>query len=254
MHPILIDLGPLTIHTYGLMVALAFLAAIWWGGHEARLAGLKHEIVPDLALLILIAAIVGARLVYVLIELPRFLNTPLKMLMFWEGGLVFSGGLALAVPAGWWAVRRHNQPPLPWCDAAAPAIALGQAIGRLGCLGAGCCYGKPTTLPWGITFHAEQSLAPQNISLHPTQIYHALAALLCFGVLVLLRQRLPRPGQRLGLYLVMFPVLRFIIEFFRDDHRGTVGPISLTQLMAGIFLSVGLWLLFHQPKGEQHDH
>lgn len=252
MHPILIELGPLTIHTYGLFVALAFLISIWWGQREARLAGLDASLVPDLALAICFSAILGARVVYVIIEFPFFLENPLHAFMFWRGGLVFSGGLALAIVVGWFVVQRKGQSPLRWCDAAAPAIALGQAIGRLGCLGAGCCYGKPTELPWSIVFNAPNSLAPTGIALHPTQIYHALASLFCFLLLVLFRRPLKMPGQRLGVYLVCYPVLRFIIEFFRNDHRGAVGPLSLTQVMAILFFCLGLWLLLRNSKREHH--
>ncbi|WP_022662799.1 prolipoprotein diacylglyceryl transferase [Paucidesulfovibrio longus] len=251
MYPTLIDFGPLAVHTYGLFVAMAFLAAIWWASREARLAGLDAEIVPDVALLILISAVVGARLLWVLLDLPHYLEHPLEALMFWKGGLVFSGGLVLAVLLGWWAMRRKRQPILRWCDASAPAIALGQAIGRLGCLGAGCCYGRPADLPWSVTFRSPQALAPLDIPLHPTQLYHSLASLLCFALLVAARGRLPRAGQRMGLYLTVFPLLRFIIEFDRDDYRGFAGPFSVTQIMAMAFFCVGVWLLARNPKGEK---
>lgn len=250
MYPTLIDFGPLAIHTYGLFVAAAFLTSIWWATREARTAGLNADIVPDIALLILISAVVGARLLYVLLDLPHFLEHPLEALMFWKGGLVFSGGLVLAVALGWWSMRRRKQPILRWCDVAAPAIALGQTIGRLGCLGAGCCYGSPTKLPWGLTFHHPDSLAPLNVPLHPTQLYHSFASLLCFGILMAVRGKLQRPGQRMGLYLVLFPLLRFAIEFFRDDYRGLAGPLSITQLMAVAFFCIGIWMLFHNPKRE----
>ncbi|MEF2144434.1 MAG: prolipoprotein diacylglyceryl transferase [Desulfovibrionaceae bacterium] len=250
MHPILIDFGPLAIHTYGLFIAVAFLLSIWWGIREARLAELDTNVVPDLALIIVISAMLGARLLHVLLELPHFLEHPLEAFMIWRGGLVFSGGLFLAVAVSLWFMKRRHQPLFRWLDVAAPAITLGQAIGRIGCFFAGCCYGLPTNAPWAVTFHDPACLAPLNIPLHPTQLYHSVTALVIFGILVISRKLFKTPGQRMGLYLVLYPASRFVIEFYRDDYRGYAGPLSVTQVMVAVFFCVGLFLLFRKPKGE----
>ena len=247
MHPILIELGPLTIHTYGLFVALGFLSAVFWTLHEAKRAGLDHELLPDAAFRILIGAILGARLFYVLLSPGRFLDNPLEILMFWKGGLVFSGGLVGGTLLGVLYGLRKKQPILRWMDCIAPAVALGQALGRLGCFSAGCCYGRETDLPWAVTFSDPVCLAPTGLPLHPTQLYHAASVFLIFLVLLAVRSRLTTPGRRTGLFLVLFATARVIIEQFRADFRGDLngflGGVTPTQITALAFFVLGMYLL-----------
>jgi phosphatidylglycerol:prolipoprotein diacylglycerol transferase len=245
MHPILFDLGPFALHTYGLFMALGFLLAMQWSVRETRLAGLDSELVPELTISIVIGAVVGARLLHVLMRLPYYADHPLEALMFWHGGMVFSGGLAMGFAVGLWEARRRRQNFLQWLDCVVPGIVLGQAVGRVGCFMAGCCYGRPSDLPWACTFTDPASLAePLGVALHPTQLYHAGANLLIFLVLVGARGRLGATGRRTGLYLVLFAVARFIIEFYRADFRGTLGPFSVTHATTAAFGLAGMWLLF----------
>ncbi len=248
MHPILIDFGPFSLHTYGFFMALGYVVALFWTTYEIKKANLPHEIIPDVGISIILAAVVGARLLYVLLKLPYFLNNPLEIFMLWNGGMVFSGGLALGFAVGLWEAKRRQQPFLRWLDCVAPAIALGQALGRLGCFAAGCCYGCATNVPWGVTFSDKACLAPLGVSLHPTQIYHFASGIATFAILILLRSRLPRDGQRTGLYLVLFALFRIIIEFYRADFRGVLGPLSITQVTTVAFGLLGLWLLFFNKQ------
>ena len=151
-------------------------------------------------------------------------------------------------------MRRKKQPILRWCDASAPAIALGQAHRTASaCLGAGCCYGRPADLPWSVNlFTARRPWLPLNISpahrprsIIPWPRSSASGCLWLRGVGCRVRAR------RMGLYLTVFPLLRFIIEFYRDDYRGFAGPFSVTQIMAMAFFCVGVWLLARNPKGEK---
>lgn len=247
MHPVLVDLGFATIHTYGVFIALAFVSALAWTWLEARRKGLDAKRIPDLAFAVFVGALVGARLLYVLLCLPHFLEHPLEILRFWEGGMVFSGGAVLGAYLGWREARKHHLPVMPWLDAVAPGLALGEAVGRLGCFSAGCCYGQLCAMPWAVTFTDPSSLAePLNMPLHPTQIYHSLSGLLAFGILVALRDRLKRPGQLMGLFLILFCLARFFVEFFRADYRGELGPFSVTQLLYAGFLVLGLFLLLNK--------
>jgi phosphatidylglycerol:prolipoprotein diacylglycerol transferase len=247
MHPVLVDLGVATIHTYGVFIALAFVSALAWTWLEARRKGLDAKRIPDLAFAVFVGALVGARLLYVLLYLPHFLEHPLEILQFWEGGMVFSGGAMLGTYLGWREARKHHLPVMPWLDAVAPGLALGEAVGRLGCFSAGCCYGQLCAMPWAVTFTDPSSLAqPLNMPLHPTQIYHSLSGLLAFGILVALRGRLKRPGQLMGLFLILFCLARFSVEFFRADYRGELGPFSVTQLLYAGFLVLGLFLLLNK--------
>lgn len=250
MHPILIELGPLTVHTYGLFVALGFLAAVFWTMIEAGRAGLDQTILPDAAFRILIGSVLGARLFYVGINPERFLDNPLEALMFWKGGLVFSGGILGGTLLGVLYGLRKKQPILRWTDCIAPAVALGQSLGRLGCFFAGCCYGRQTDLPWAVTFSDPVCLAPTGVPLHPTQLYHAAGVFLIFLVLMAVRSRFTTPGRRTGLFLVLFAAARVVIEQFRADFRGDLGaflgPITATQITALAFFVLGMYLLLRK--------
>lgn len=250
MLPVLIKIGPLTIYTYGFFIASAFLAALAWAMREARQRGLDPRLVPDMGFWIILGAIVGSRLLYVLITPRHFIEHPLEILMFWKGGLVFLGGAVLGSLLAYRFMRKNRMPALVWLDVFAPGLGLGQAIGRLGCLAAGCCYGKFSLAPWAVTFTDPDCLAsPLNMPLHPTQLYHSLAGLISFAVLLAAKRKLTTPGRLMGLYLVMYSVFRFSIEFFRGDYRGYAGFFSVTQLLAIAFLLVGAALLTRKPHG-----
>ena len=250
MFPTLIDFGPVAIHTYGLFIALGFLAGMSWASREARQRGLSVAMVQDVVFWSILAAIIGSRLLFVLINPAYFLRNPLEIFMFWKGGLVFLGGALLVALVIWIYLRSKGQPIMVWADVLVPALPLGQAIGRLGCFAAGCCYGKECDLPWAVTFTNNDSLAPLNTPIHPTQLYHSLGDLTTFLILVLAKPYLKRNGQALGLFLLVFPVFRIGVEFFRADFRGTMGPFSTTQVISAALILVGIWLTFiRKPKG-----
>ncbi len=244
MHPILYSFASISIHTYGVFMALGFALAVLWSIRESKKAKLDSTLVPDLSFIILVGSLLGARLLYVLLKLPYFLKYPLHIFMFWEGGMVFSGGLAGGFLLGFWIIRHKQQSFLQWLDCAVPGVALGQAIGRIGCFMAGCCYGKPCELPWSVTFTQQKSVAPLGIALHPTQLYHSILSFLLFLILVAIGQKLPRQGQRAGVFLLLFCFNRFLVEFYRADFRGAFGPLSVTHISTACFGIFGLWLLF----------
>lgn len=243
MHPILINIGPVTIYSYGFFIALAFIVGLLWARHEARTRGLDPRLIADAGFYIILAAIVGSRLLYVLLNPSYFLSNPLEILFFWKGGLVFLGGVILAAVTLLWFFYRQGLSIWPWLDCLAPGIALGQAIGRIGCFLAGCCYGKATSVPWAVTFTNEHSLAPLNVPLHPTQIYHALAGLITFVLLLAFKRVFKGEGQIMGLFLVLYSLFRFNIEFFRGDYRGELGFLSVTQIIAIIVFIMGLCII-----------
>ena len=180
MYPILIEFGFLKIFTYGLLVATGFLVAIMFASSRAEKEGLDSQKVLDLCFYIMVSALLGARLLYVVVEYKYFWAYPLEIFKFWKGGLVFYGGLILGVLVSLWYLNRHHMPVWKTADLLVPSIAIGQAIGRWGCLFAGCCYGKETDAIFGITFTNPRSLAPLETSLHPTQIYLSINALFIF--------------------------------------------------------------------------
>ena len=252
MHPVLFEYGRITLYTYGLFVALAFLAGMWLAGREAERRGLDPRMIQDLGFLVLIAAIVGARMFFVLVEWRHFAANPLQIIEIWKGGLVFYGGFTAAALAGVLYVRAKGLPTWEVGDAVAPALALGQALGRVGCLFAGCCYGAQCDLPWAVTFSDPRSLAPLGMPLHPAQLYAAAANFTIFAVLYwVARPRQRSSGQLLGLYLVLYPITRFLLEFLRDDPRGTLGTLSTSQAMGIPLLAVGLWILYTRRPGRE---
>ncbi|MFW6415309.1 MAG: prolipoprotein diacylglyceryl transferase [Thermodesulfobacteriota bacterium] len=240
MHPILIEFGSITIYSYGFFIAAAFLLGLGIAAWQARIKGLDYSLVPDLGFYLIIGAIVGSRLFYILIHPQYFWEHPLYIVQFWKGGLVFLGGAILAAVIGLVYLHHKKQPFWDWADAFSPGIAAGQAVGRIGCLMAGCCYGKTCSLPWALKFTNPDSLAPTGIALHPTQIYHSLAGVITFSLLLFFRKKLQSSGQLFALFMILYGIFRFGIEFFRGDYRGFVWIISTTQLLAMGLILLGI--------------
>lgn len=243
MYPILLKLGPLRIFTYGFFLALGFVVAILLAGREARRLGLPQGRFYDLCFYVILASLVGSRLLYVLTELPFFLANPLQIFVLWKGGLIFHGGLVLAVAVSILYMRRHQLPWRTTFDAMAVGMPVGQIFGRTGCFMAGCCYGKPSDLPWAVTFTDPETLCPIQEALHPSQLYEALLLVPVFGVLYWLRTRKRFAGQLLLTYLFLAGGVRFFVEFFRHplDYRG---PTLLWEMPSTQVFALGLAIIF----------
>jgi len=240
MFPKILDLGPVTIHTYGLLLAAAFIAGIWITSRNAKREGIHPDSIWNMGLVVIFSALVGAKLLLLVSDYQYYSQNfrEIFSLSTLRSAGVYYGGLLLALCAAIWYLRKKHLPAWTIADLAAPGIALGQTLGRLGCLSAGCCYGKPTQLPWGITFTSQYAYenvgVPLNTVLHPTQIYESIAT---FGLFLFLMWRLSRKhftGQILLEYLMLYAVMRFAIEFFRYDDRGFVlyGLLSTSQFIA----------------------
>lgn len=239
MFPKIADIGAITIHTYGLLLAVAFIAGIWLTSRNARREGIDPDSMWNMGLIIIFSALVGAKILLFLSDYSYYSQNPREIfsLSTLRSTGVYYGGLALALVASAWYLHRAKLPGWKVADLAAPGIALGQAIGRIGCLSAGCCFGKPTHMPWGITFtdpYAYDNVGvPLNTPLHPTQLYEAGGTLLLFVYLMWRLSRRHFTGQVILEYLLLYSVLRFIIEFFRDDDRGFLfnGLLSTSQFI-----------------------
>src|SRR5687767_7557929 len=223
--------------------------------------GLDANRVLDLGIYIIIAALIGAKLLLLIVDFDQFRRDPSEIWTLARSGGVFYGGLILAVLVAFWYIAKHRLPFWTTCDVFAPGIALGHVTGRLGCLAAGCCYGRATDLPWGITFTNPLAAAnvgtPLGVSLHPTQIYEAGAELLILGVLLLTERRgRPFPGRTFWGYMFLYAVSRYIIENYRGDPRGTVfGIFSTSQfisvVLAPLSLAMLIWLSRTAPTTPQ---
>lgn len=239
MYPVVFRIGPFVLHTYGVFVAMAFLAAIALALREARRVGEDANKILDLCFYMLVAAIVGSRILYVLVNWSAFRHDLLEIVRIWHGGLVFYGGFIGAVLTALWYIRRQSLSFLRTGDIVAPSIAFGQFVGRIGCFFAGCCYGKTCDLPWAVTFTHADSLAPKAVPLHPAQVYSSLNSLCIFLVLIGLRRIKGFEGQIFWTYVLLYGVTRFILEYFRGDERGMFfqGMFSTSQLF-GLILAV----------------
>ncbi|HVL38043.1 MAG TPA: prolipoprotein diacylglyceryl transferase [Fimbriimonadaceae bacterium] len=237
MYPVLFTVFGFEIHSFGVMILIAFLAALWFARRRAPRYGLAPEDVNDVGFWALLAGIFGARIAFILTELPHFIANPHDLLRWQFQGLTSFGGIiggALAVIL-WCRIRR--KPVTAMIDVAAPPLLLGHAIGRVGCLLNGCCYGGACDLPWGIAVANEPGLY------HPAQIYDSLLNLLAMAFL--LRVEVTRklaPGQVAALFFVLHGVARFVYEFWRagttSEYLGPL-PITMAQAMALVLAMFG---------------
>lgn len=240
MWPTLLSLGPLKLHTYGLMVALGFLLGRLVAVRRLSKLHITETEFDHVLLWILFSGFLGARLLFfVLDDSVSFLQDPLSFFRIWEGGLVFFGGflaawIPLAVYAKKWRLHLFQL-----TDVLSGPLLVGQTFGRLGCFSAGCCYGKETQVPWAVTFTNPQSLAPLFRSLHPTQIYSFTGDLLLFSLWLVIEKRQPKMGFLTVFYFFGYGIFRFLIEFLRGDDRGP----QLFSLSPSQWISLGIMIL-----------
>ena len=248
-----IPIGPFTVYTYGVLLAASYLLGLRLAMWRAKRWGLDANRVLDLGIYIIIAALVGAKLMLLIVDYRQLPTSFDDLLSLARSAGVFYGGLILAVLVAFWYIARHGMPFWRTCDVFAPGIALGHVTGRLGCLAAGCCYGKPTGVAWAITFTnpqaAENVGTPLGIPLHPTQLYEAGAELLILGVL-LAGERRGRafPGRTFWAYMLLYALSRYVIEIFRGDPRGTVLGFSTSQFISIVLAPLSLAMLFYLSR------
>ncbi len=245
MHPVLFHFGSLTVYTYGFLIAVGFIVGILLAKREALRVGIDPDAIMDLSFYIIIAAIVGSRLFYVITTPDLYLAHPLEIFKIWNGGLVFYGGFIFAVATALICMKLKGLPVWETTDIFAPSVALGQFFGRLGCFSAGCCFGKKCDLPWAVTFRDPDSLAPVGVLLHPTQLYDAFANLIIFFLLWRLRKNKRFSGQIFWTYVPLYGIARIIVEIFRDDFRGHVffGLFSISQVIGAFMAISGICML-----------
>ena len=253
MFPRLFHIGGFNQPTYGVLVALGVVLGLTVAAKLSARQGIDQEKAWNLGILAILAAIIGAKLLLIINDLPWYLQHPGEIfsLSVLQAGGVFYGGLIAAVAASIWYMRRNRMPALATCDAFAPGLALGHAIGRIGCFAAGCCYGKPTTHFWGVTFTSPLANAwvgtPLNIPLEPTQLFESAVEFINFAILFWLIKHKKFEGQVIGSYLFLYGVARYFLEFIRDDpDRGSMfnGAMTGTQFISILLVIAGgiLWM------------
>ena len=256
MYAKLIEIGSFYLPTYGVLVALGFLAGLWITVKLAKRMGLNAETITNLAVYVALSGMLGAKILMILFDWRDYMADPGRILSFetLQAAGVYQGGLILALLTAVFYARRQGLPFLLTADVFAPGVALGHAIGRVGCLAAGCCWGIHTELPWGITFHNPAARAltgvPLEVKLHPSQIYESLTELLLFAFLYWRFSKAAGSGQVVGLFLLLSSTARFGIEFTRFHEQALPFglPLSITQWIAIVLAVVGAGLVVRSRR------
>ncbi|HEY3411616.1 MAG TPA: prolipoprotein diacylglyceryl transferase [Armatimonadota bacterium] len=249
MHPILFQLGPIRVYSFGVMVMLGFLAAAWWATRSGARRGISPETVMDAALFIFVPAMVFARLLFVALNYRDY-HSLAEIAMVWQGGMSFHGGLLGGVLGGMYFCRLRKISAWDLADVVAPGIAIGYAIGRIGCFLNGCCYGSECHLPWAMRFpdlNYPGMLTPPS---HPAMLYSSIAGLLMFGILTAVDKRRKYAGQTFLTFLVLYCVYRFLIEYVRAGVTAVVAVDGLTQaqIASVVIALVALAVAFRRSR------
>lgn len=243
MHPILINFGPIAIRTYGVFLAIAFISGLFLLKKKTRSLKISDDLVDNLFLWILISALVGSRLLYVLSEWKFYRNHLIDVFRLWEGGFHFFGGLLGACAAVVFFASRHPDVPLlKFADAASSPLAFGLFIGKVGCFFAGCCYGKECSMPWAVTFTHPESLAIRGVALHPSQLYESATYLMLFAVCQLLYRVKSYDGELFWFFVFLMSFARFHLEFLRWDVKVLFG-LTLAGAISILLAAVSLLIM-----------
>lgn len=235
-----ITIGPITLHMYGIMIAVGFLSALVVSLQRGKKRELKEDIIYGIFFCAVIGGIAGSRLLYYVVELPRILKNP-SILWDFNNGYVVYGGIIGGVLSSLIYCKMKRQKFLPYFDLVMPAVSLAQGFGRLGCFFAGCCYGRETDSWFGITFH-NSAFAPNGVKLIPTQLMSSAGNFLICAILFFYARQRRKEGRVAAMYLLLYGAGRFVIEFFRNDYRGSVGVLSTSQLISIGIVALGIVL------------
>lgn len=249
MKIVLFSIGPLTVHGYGLMIGIGVLCCIFMGMKRAKKNGLSEDAVIDIAIWGLLAGFLGAKLLYVIVEWKRFLADPLSVLG--SEGFVVYGGIIAGVLAAIIYCKRKKLVFLEYFDLCSASIALAQGFGRIGCFLAGCCYGRETTSFLGVVF-PEGSLAPAGVKVLPTQLFSSAGDFGIMFVLLWHYHHRKKVGDTGFLYMLLYGIGRFGIEFLRNDNRGEVGIFSTSQFISLFIIAAAILLFFWRNRNEVH--
>ena len=235
MHPILFQIGPVTIYTYGVFVATAFLAVFYLLYKEAGRVNFYPGKILDLELIMLLCGIIGARLLHVLVNLAFYKESPMDIFLIWKGGLAFYGGLILSMIASWIYIKKIGLPLWRTADLIAPYLALGQSIGRIGCFLNGCCFGKPSgVLALGVMFPGD------IVYRYPTQLYASFTLLCIFIILRFTQKKPPFSGFVFLFYIMLYSLQRFFMDFLRGDTPHYFLSLTVSQIISVLFFALAV--------------
>lgn len=247
----LFSIGNFTVHSYGLLIAVGVILAVILAMKRAGKKDLDSEVVLNMAIICVIFGFLGAKILYVFENFQAFLEDPLSVIG--SSGFVVYGGIAIGVVAIILYCRIKNYSFFRYFDLLMPSVALGQAFGRLGCFCAGCCYGKETDAFWGVVF-PEGSFAPAGVPLIPTQLISSAGDFLIMIILLLFSKKAKKVGDVGALYLLLYGIGRFLVEFLRQNEQGGIGMFTTAQIMSFIFIAVSVILFVRNRKGRNAEN
>ena len=242
MHPILFSFGPLRFYSYGALVAIGIFLAVFFLQRHAKAILVSPETMVDLAIATVVSGFIGARIFYIIQFWDYFANAPFDMIKFWQGGLVLYGGLIGGILGFLTFVKLKRLPFLDLLDLFVPAMALAQGFGRIGCFFNGCCFGKPSDLPWAVSFPL------LDHAVHPVQLYEAFFCFALAFFLFLLWNKKLKTGVIATAYFIIYPAGRFVLEFFRGDNAAVFGNLTVPQWTSLLIMCVTLFLYFYGTK------
>lgn len=248
-----IVIGPITLHMYGLMIAIGFIMALFVCTKRSPKLGLDPEICWGIFYGAIIGGLLGTRLLYYIVSIPQIIEDP-SILWDFSHGYVVYGGIIGGILAGYIYTKLIKKVDfLAYFDLVMPSVAMAQGFGRIGCFFAGCCYGAETDAWYGITFPVN-SLAPAGVKLIPTQIISSLGDFAFFGLLILYASKNKVKGRVASAYLLLYGIGRFVIEFFRNDYRGSIGFLSTSQIISIAIVAIGIVMYLVMPKLQGKDN
>lgn len=241
-----IHIGPVTLHMYGLMMAVGFIFALLFSIYRGKKKGLKEDRFYGIFFCAIVGGVLGSKLLYVIVALPEIIKNPAILLDFMNGFVIY-GGILGGILASYLYLRHKKQDFLTYFDLVMPSVAAAQGFGRIGCFFAGCCYGRETDSACHIVF-SHSDFAPNGVPLIPTQLISSAGDFLICISLVLISRRNLSKGRVGALYLVFYGIGRFLVEFLRGDLRGSVGPLSTSQFISILITAAGVILFAILPK------
>lgn len=255
MYNDLFTIGPFTAHVYGLLIAIGIFTALFTGEHRAKKRHMDAEVLWSMTFMCVLFGFLGAKLLFCIVKWKSFLENPASTLT--GSGFVVYGGILAGVLTAYLYCRKKKLVFLDYFDLMLPSVALAQGFGRIGCFMAGCCYGRETDAPWGIAFQ-NSDYAPNGVKMIPTQLISSAGLFLIAAVLFWYAGKQRKRGTVGALYLILYSIGRFLVEFLRDDYRGSVWIFSTSQFISLFILAAGIgsWIWFRaagEDKAEKKD-
>ncbi len=248
-----IHIGPITFHMYGLMIAIGFVSALFVAIHRGKKKGLDEDIFYGIFYCAIIGGALGCRLLYYIVEIPHIIQD-VSILWNFKVGYVVYGGIIGGIVASFIYCRFKKADFMEYFDMVMPEVSMAQGFGRIGCFFAGCCYGCQTDAWYGITFK-NSSIAPNGVSLIPTQLISSAGDFIFAALLMLYASRSPKKGRVAAAYMILYGIGRFLIEFLRDDYRGSVGILSTSQFISLGIIAAGIlmYVLVGRKKSDTSE-